>query len=113
MTYDIEKVTARPWMQFDTFMVVHEDNCAPVADCDVYQYQDLSDEECEANAAHIVHCVNHHEELVSALIHLSNEVHGSLGIAEMELRQILGNSNYSCIENRVNEARALLAKMKP
>ena len=48
--------------------------------------------------------------LLEALIKLSNEVHGSLPLAEFDLRQMIGNSNYNILMQRAEEARAAIAK---
>lgn len=40
---------------------------------------------------------------------LYNEVHGAFGFAGIELRSALGNTNFTCIQNRLNEANETLA----
>jgi hypothetical protein len=46
--------------------------------------------------------------LEQALRKLRNEVHGSLYMNEPEMRQVIGNTNFQCIELRLREAEALL-----
>ena len=54
------------------------------------------------------------DECVEALAKLSNEVYACLGMsgAEMVLRHALGNTNYTCLEQRTHEARATLARIR-
>lgn len=47
-------------------------------------------------------------QLEAALLRLRNEVHGSLYMDEPEIRYIIGNTNFQCIELRLREADALL-----
>lgn len=49
----------------------------------------------------------HVERLRGALVRLRNEV-GGLACAEIEIRQAVGNTNWNCLELRVNEAHAVL-----
>lgn len=49
-------------------------------------------------------------DLLDALVKLSNEVLGSLPLMEFDARQMIGNSNYSILIQRANEARAAVAK---
>lgn len=48
------------------------------------------------------------ERLRAALTKLSNEVLGSMPLLEVQTRRDLGNSNYSILIQRAEEARALL-----
>ena len=66
----------------------------------------------EANAAHIVKCVNMHDELVSAAKVLRNEVRGILSAHEIAIRYDAGNSNWECLEIALKQIEALLAKAK-
>jgi hypothetical protein len=50
------------------------------------------------------------EELEKALRSLSNEVDGWLSLYEIDMRQAGGNTNFSCLETRFQEARAALNK---
>ena len=49
-------------------------------------------------------------DLLSALIKLSNEVLGSMHLAEEAIRQDIGNTNYNLLIQRAEEARAVVAK---
>lgn len=48
------------------------------------------------------------ERLEKALRYLRNEAAGCWGMAERELRDLLGNTNYACVEKRIQEADAAL-----
>jgi hypothetical protein len=50
--------------------------------------------------------------LEAALTKLSAEVSAMIGIAELEVRQAVGNTNFNVLELRWNEARAALAAAK-
>lgn len=52
-------------------------------------------------------------ELFAALTKLSNEVLGSLPLVSASVRQEIGNTNYSILIQRAEEARAALAKAAP
>ena len=45
---------------------------------------------------------------IAALRKLRNEVSGMLGIAEAEIREIVGNTNVNCLKRRLEEADKLL-----
>lgn len=62
-------------------------------------------EQWEADAALIAEA----PALLEVLIKLSNEAAGWRGY-EAELRQIAGNTNFACLMQRVDEARAAIAK---
>jgi hypothetical protein len=62
------------------------------------------------DAEFIVRAVNAHDELVAALAHLVAEVTGFIGISEIELREIAGNTNVAVLLARLDEARIALAK---
>jgi hypothetical protein len=47
-------------------------------------------------------------QLEAALRSLRNEVHGSIYIDEREIRHIIGNTNFQCIERRLDEADKIL-----
>jgi hypothetical protein len=49
-------------------------------------------------------------DLLTALINLSNEVLGSISLAELAIRQEIGNTNYNVLIQRAEEARAVIAK---
>lgn len=49
------------------------------------------------------------DEIRLALHSLSNEILGALPLLEQQARQDMGNTNYSCLMQRAEEARALLA----
>lgn len=64
----------------------------------------------EANARFIVRACNSHEELLAALKRLTAEIAGMIDIEEPELRRLLGNTNFACIQQRFLEAREAIAK---
>lgn len=74
---------------------VHHDEGGAIAISLGYQ-----SEECLANAARIVHCVNHHDELVDSLRHLSDVFERFLGD--------IGHSSDSYQRDEIAKARALL-----
>lgn len=49
-------------------------------------------------------------ELLEALRSLCNETDGAMHIAEYAIRKAVGNTNATCILNRVEQARAAIAK---
>lgn len=51
-------------------------------------------------------------ELESALTSLRNEVHAILALASAEIQQAAGYANLKCLENRLTEADAALAKVR-
>ncbi len=51
-------------------------------------------------------------QLREALASLANEVSGMIGIIEPVIRVAAGNTNFVCLENRMKEARAILAAVK-
>jgi hypothetical protein len=53
------------------------------------------------------------ERLVEALRYLRNEISGAIGMAEHEMRQILGNTNVRCLLNRIELADEALAPFQP
>lgn len=63
-------------------------------------------EEVEANTRLIAAA----PELLQALIHLSNEVFASTGMAEINLRRVLGSTNFNCLLQRASEARLAISK---
>ena len=50
------------------------------------------------------------ERLRAALRKLANEVEGAWGIAELDIRCAIGNTNYQCVKLRLDEARAALGE---
>jgi hypothetical protein len=50
-------------------------------------------------------------EAREALVKLSNEVFASIPMADLALRQAIGNTNYNVLMLRAEEARAVLAKL--
>jgi len=71
MEYDINKVSPRPWRKDGRDLwtegrsYLGEMACPVTKECPA----------CDANAAHIVHCVNVHDDLVAALEHEINRNH--------------------------------------
>ena len=65
----------------------------------------------DANAELIVRAVNHHGALVEALRKLANEVRG-LQAFEIEIREVIGNTNWQCIAERVGAAQSLLSELE-
>lgn len=60
--------TPRPWEVKDDHMVIEPGLMTPVADCALNDYDEPdSPDRWQANAEHIVHVVNHWDELVAAL----------------------------------------------
>lgn len=59
--------TLTPWEMVSTDAEYLGERCFNIADKDL---RDVAFELKESDAAHIVHCVNHHDELFHALEHL-------------------------------------------
>lgn len=99
-TYDVNKVTPRPW-DADRLEVVYR---APHLSASVATTYNLY----EADAAHIVHCVNMHEELVEALE----------GLAEQKTAQELADLGYEgcdfedAYDRMICKVRAVLARAR-
>jgi hypothetical protein len=51
--------------------------------------------------------------LVEAARFLANEVAASTGMEEVEMRHLLGNTNFNCLIRRMEEVRELLAAPDP
>lgn len=51
-------------------------------------------------------------ELLAALVRLSNEVYGSFPLFEPLARREMGNTNYNCLMQHAEDARALIAKVE-
>lgn len=49
-------------------------------------------------------------ELLAALKSLRNEIVGQLGIAREEIREAISTTNLRCIENRIEQAEAIIAQ---
>ena len=102
MSVDISKVTRRPWAVDDSDVTGNDgDTLVAVMFGDGLRGSDMEPPRVKANAAHIVHCVNAHDELVEALENV---------IRAWDLdRDEVAPDDYE----RVEKARALLAKVKP
>lgn len=50
------------------------------------------------------------KELREALNYLRNEIGGTLSLADVELRAVIGNTNFACLTQRVAEADEILAR---
>jgi hypothetical protein len=50
------------------------------------------------------------DELLAALIHLRNEARGCVGLNEPEMRALVGNANFACLTNRIEEAEQAIRK---
>ncbi len=99
--YDIDKVSPRPWVTDDSNVemvaILKNGIYHYIGACgaDTTNYVDtMRQDESETNAAHIVHCVNMHDELVQALkdyIQLIDS--GDAGFWEpTELRELLARA---------------------
>lgn len=64
----------------------------------------------DQDAVDICLAVNSHAALTKALLSLSNEVRGQYTIGEPAIRQALGNTNYQCVIDKLEAARAALVK---
>src|ERR1700722_19167696 len=84
----VDPDTGRLWSEYD----VWSGDCDPDAKPTRYVRADL------------------HDELVDALRRLSADAGGVLRFNEPGLRELIGNTNYSVLQKRVDEARAVLAK---
>jgi hypothetical protein len=75
---------------------------------DAEHIKGITREEAAANANLIAAA----PEMYEALDFLAGEVAGSLGMAEAEIRSVIGNTNFGCIELRLKQAEAALAKAR-
>lgn len=70
----MSKPTARPWAELQYGIYAKSGSEDAVFDLKIadvsFDCNDFSHEQCEANAVHIVKCVNMHEKLVEALLFL-------------------------------------------
>lgn len=65
----------------------------------------------DALKAHIAQCPEHPMAgLLKALRSLTNEVSGQYTLAELAIRQELGNTNYQCVVDKLVDARAAIIK---
>lgn len=53
-----------------------------------------------------------HQKLVDALRKLSCESAAVLGLRKELMREVIGNTNYQCLQTRIDEARALLLEIE-
>lgn len=65
------KHTDTPWQLFDSSSVIAVDQHRAIAICS--NVGGIDDQQSKANAAHIVRCVNSHDELVKALELIANQ----------------------------------------
>lgn len=57
-----------------------------------------------------VHLIAASPELLAALTSLMNEVGGAYRLAEHAIRAELGNTNYQCVIDKLEQARVVVAK---
>lgn len=69
----------------------------------------IGEDEAKANAAFIVKAVNSYEPMLDALKKLTAEMVGIGGFGP-EIRELVGNTNWAVLTQRVQEARAAIAK---
>lgn len=112
---DTLKHTPTPW-RYDP---LYKNSALVVADQDneVFPYQDMciechsangGPEQNKSNAEFIVRAVNNHQALLDACRILVHEARGVLYMGEAELRHLVGNTNFTCLENRVKEAEVVI-----